>query len=333
MKPPTGYVAGAALALLTALFLSTQEPLSAPAAKALTGAQFVLVTQIALLAAAPLFLWSADNRRDFFAILASPAGRWHLLALTAVGLAGLTLYNFGLRNAHPVVVSAILNLSPFWAALAARAVAGVPVPVGAGVFAACLLVAFAGAMTVAYSQLPPDAAFAKAGFAGMLSQGSWYFAIPVPIFTALSGTLVGLWFRDRRDSSAIAAALVVPAAALIPIVSLYLIVSGDGFRIDPGAAALLIAGAVAAAAVGRLLYQMALSATGEDNGFVTMFFLLGPALSGLYSWALSHWIETARFSANLAYFTGLAVTAVALFYFVNQTRRGHNREPEADSGG
>ena len=319
MSGRNGYASGAALALLTVLFLATQEPLSGPAAQKLTGAQFVFVTEIALLAAAPLFLLDADSRRDFRAILTSSSGWKHLAVLTLVGLAGLTLYNLGLRNAHPVVVSAILNLSPFWAALAARGAAGVPIPVSLGVFAISLLVAFAGAMTVAYSQLPPDAA--KGGLRAMLTRGSWYFAIPVPMFTALSGTLVGLWFKGKHESATIAAALIVPALALIPVISLYLILHGDGFRVDPRATALLIAGAVCAAAIGRLIYQLALSRTGDDNGFVTMFFLLGPALSGLYSWALSHWIETARFNASLLYFAGLAITAAALFFFVSRTRR------------
>lgn len=322
----SGYVAGALLALLTAAFLSAQEPLSAPAAHRLTGAQFVLVNQIALLAAAPVFLVDAQARGDFRAILASPRARLHLVALTALGLAGLTVYNLGLRNAHPVVVSAILNLSPFWAALAARFVAGVPIPVTAAVFAGSLLAAFAGAMTVAYSQTPPDAA----GLVGMFTKGSWYFAIPVPLFTALSGTLVGLWFKDYRDSAAISSALVVSAAALIPVVALYLWLHGDGFAIDWRAAAMLAIGAIAAAALGRLLYQFALSKTGNDNGFVTMFFLLGPALSGLYSWLLSPWVEGVSFSANSAFFIGLAITAVSLFFFASRTRKAiAAREPDS----
>jgi len=307
---------------MTAALLSAQEPLSAPAAHKLTGAQYVFVNQIALLAASPVFLVEAQARRDFRAILASSRGRWHLVALTMVGLAGLTVYNLGLRDAHPVVVSAILNLSPFWAALAARVLAGVPIPVTAAVFAGSLLVAFAGAMTVAYSQTPPDAA----GLAGMLTKGSWYFAIPVPLFTALSGTLVGLWFKDYRDSAAIASALVVSAAALIPVVALYLWWHGDGFAVDWRAAELLAAGAIAAAAVGRLLYQFALSQTGNDNGFVTMFFLLGPALSGFYSWLLAPWVDGVRFSANLAFFIGLAITAASLFFFAIRTRKAVARK-------
>jgi drug/metabolite transporter (DMT)-like permease len=322
--PKSGYVAGALLALLAAAFLSAQEPLSSPAAHKLTGAQYVFVNQIALLAAAPVFLVEAKVRSDFLAILSSPRARLHLVALTAVGLAGLTVYNLGLRDAHPVVISAILNLSPFWAALAARVVAGVAIPVSVGVFAGSLLAAFAGAMTVAYSQTPTDAS----GLAGMFTKGSWCFAIPVPLFTALSGTLVGLWFKDYRDAAAISSALVVSAAALIPLVALYLWLHGDGFAIDWRAAAMLAAGAIAAAAVGRLLYQFALSKTGEDNGFVTMFFLLGPALSGLYSWLLSPWVDGLRFSANAAFFIGLTLTAVSLFFFASRTRNAvAAREP------
>lgn len=311
------YAVGALLALLTAACLSAQEALSAPAARKLSGAQFVLVTEFALLAAAPMFLVAPDSRRDFWAILSSAKGRWRLAALTAIGLAGLTLYNLGLRNAHPVVVTAILNLSPFWAALAARFAAGVRIPVGVSVFAFCLLAAFAGTLAVAWSQTPPDAA----GWSGMLTKGSWYFAIPVPLFTALSGTLVGLWFKTCRDEAAIAAALVAPALALIPLIGLYLLARGESFAADLPSMAMLAAGAIAAAGVGRLLYQFALSRTGEDNGFVTMFFLLGPALSGLYSWLLSNWVEGARFAANGVYFLGLAMTAAALLLFAIRVRR------------
>ena len=326
MPAKSGYVAGAVLALMTAALLSLQEPLSAPAAHKLSGAQFVLVNQIALLIAAPLFLWESKARRDFRAIFASSRSRLHLVGLTAIGLAGLTIYNLGLRDAHPVVITAILNLSPFWAALAARYVAGVPIPVTAAVFAGSLLVAFAGAVVVAYSQTPPDAS----GLVGMLTKGSWYFAIPVPLFTALSGTLVGLWFKDYSDSAAISSALIFSAVALIPIVALYLWLHGDGFAVDWRAAALLAIGAIAAAAVGRLLYQFALSRTGEDNGFVTMFFLLGPALSGFYSWALAPWVEGVRFSANAAFFIGLAITAVSLFVFASRTRAAvAAREPQS----
>ena len=40
---------------------------------------------------------------------------------------------------------------------------------------------------------------------------------------------------------------------------------------------MMIAGTIVAASLGRVLYQIALSVTGNDNGFVTMFFLFIPA--------------------------------------------------------
>jgi len=172
--------AGAMFALATAALMATQDPLSGPAAKALGGVKFVLVTQVALLAATPMLLWEREARRDFVAILSSARDRWRLAALTALGLAGLALYNLCLSGAHPVVITAILNLSPFWAALAAWLVARVRPPVGMGVFAAALAGAFAGGLVVALSQ--SDAS-------GGLFKGTWYFAIPVPFFTALSRLL------------------------------------------------------------------------------------------------------------------------------------------------
>ena len=325
---------GAIFALLTAALLAAQDPLSSSAAKSLSLVQFVLITEITLVLAAPFLLIEQDSRRDFWKIFASPVGRRRLAALVLVGLSGLALYNLGLANAHPVVVSAILNLSPFWAALVARKVAGVPISVSTPIFVGCLVLAFAGAMTVAYSQAPGDGPQGLAGLKDMLSKGSWYFAIPVPIFTALSGTLIGMWFKDYRDQSAIAAAIVAPALLLIPACFAYLALSGGAFAIEPKIAGLLAAGTICAGLIGRVFYQFALSRTGNDNGFVTMFFLLAPGLAGIYSWALSHWLKALKFSLNGSYFAGLAITAAALFYFVIKSRAAENaRESALDENG
>ena len=151
--------------------------------------QYVLVTEVALAVVAPFLLLEADARRDFARLALSRRGALRLLGLTAIGLAGLALYNLGLRRAHPVVISAILNLSPFWAALVARGVSGVRIPAGAAVFATALAGAFAGAMLVAYSQMRTDDVSGE-GLAHMFGRGSWWFAIPVPVFTSLSGTLI-----------------------------------------------------------------------------------------------------------------------------------------------
>jgi hypothetical protein len=72
------------------------------------------------------------------------------------------------------------------------------------------------------------------------------------------------------------------------------------------AIAMLIAGTLAASAVGRLLYQLALTETKNDNGAVSMFFLLIPAVSALISWPLSSWIPTLSFVPGPAFAVGMA---------------------------
>ena len=303
--------AGAVFALAAAALMATQDPLSGPAAKALSGVQFVMVTQFALLAATPLLLLESEARRDFVVILSTGRDRWRLAALTALGLAGLALYNLCLSGAHPVVITAILNLSPFWASLAAWLILRVRPPVGTGVFAAALAGAFAGGLVVALSQ---------SAVSGGLLKGTWYFAIPVPFFTALSATLVGYWFKDYKQSAAVAAALFAPPLVLLPLGAIYLGFQPNGFAFDWAPAALLVGGTILASAFGRFTYQLALQATKGDNGFVTMFFLLAPALSGLYSWALSPFVKTLAFHPDALYFVGLAVTAASLLFFLQRAQ-------------
>jgi hypothetical protein len=52
----------------------------------------------------------------------------------------------------------------------------------------------------------------------------------------------------------------------------------------------MIAGTIVAGSIGRVIYQTAPRITGNDNGFVTMFFLSMPALTALISLVLSWWI-------------------------------------------
>jgi hypothetical protein len=58
---------------------------------------------------------------------------------------------------------------------------------------------------------------------------------------------------------------------------------------------------------------MALTATKDDNGYVTMFFLLIPALSALISFMLSRWIPGLQFFPSILFFAGLALVTIALF--------------------
>ena len=78
---------------------------------------------------------------------------------------------------------------------------------------------------------------------------------------------------------------------------------------------LMIAGTIVAASLGRVLYQIALSVAGADNGFVTMFFLLIPALTALISLALSWWISDLHFSVSWMFYVGLFVVSASLLFF------------------
>jgi hypothetical protein len=312
------YRLGALYAVTTAFLLATQEPFSFLAAKRLDAEQFVLVTQISLLVSIPLLNFKPQSRRDFLAILRDPSMYGKLLVIFALGMTGLVLYKLGLTGAHPIIIAAIFNLSPFWAAMVARIVSGLPIPVAPLTFFGCLAAAFFGAMAVAWSQL---SAAPGGDLLESFVHGSWVFAIPIPILSALNGTLIGKWFSKYEESAAIAVNFLVPAAILIPSTT-YELAQNGGLTLAQGPAILLmIFGTIVAASIGRVLYQVALSVTGNDNGFVTMFFLLVPALTGLVSLPMSWLIPDLKFYLNPIYFVGLGFIAAALLLFSYQSWR------------
>jgi drug/metabolite transporter (DMT)-like permease len=315
------YRLGCFYALVTVTLLATQEPFSYLAAKRLSGTQFVFLTQASLLLAIPLLLVRPASRRDFGALLRE-RGNWiYLGAIAALGMSGLALYNLGLSGAHPIIIAAVLNLSPFWAALVARVISGVPVPVSASVFFGCLAAAFLGATMVAWSQLDPSEAPGARDLVANLLRGSWIYAVPIPILSALNGTLIGKWFSKYDESGAIAANFLVSTSILIPATLIIVGARGE-LKFDDGLAiALMIVGTIVAAAIGRVFYQIALSATGNDNGFVTMFFLLAPGLAALLSLPMSWWIADLHFRVGPAFFIGLVLIAASLLLFSLRTWR------------
>src|ERR1700751_4146477 len=147
------YRLGSLYSVITAFLYATQEPFSFPAAKHLSTLQFVALTQISLLISIPLLTSPPPSPRDFVALFRKPANYGHLAVIFAIGMSGLLLYNLGLSNAHPIIISAILNLSPFWAALVALLISRVPIPISPAIFFGCFAGAFIGAMAVAWSQL------------------------------------------------------------------------------------------------------------------------------------------------------------------------------------
>ncbi|HLH48123.1 MAG TPA: hypothetical protein VKV96_02175 [Roseiarcus sp.] len=311
------YRLGALYSIVTAALLATQEPFSALAAKRLAPALFVCLTQAALLLSVPLLISSSASRRDFIALLATPTNYWKLAVLFVIGLTGLLLYNAGLSNAHPIIIAAILNLSPLWAAAVALLISKKPIPVSPGIFFGCLAIAFIGAMTIAWSQASGSNAPTLAALAASLRHTTWFYAIPIPILFALSGTLVGHWFGKFDPAAAIAANFVVSATILIPATVALLTLHPASAGRGQAAAAIvfLIIGTLASAAAGRVLYQVALAATKNDNGFVTMFFLTVPGLTTLISIPLSWWIPELRFVASPLFFSGLALVAAPLLFF------------------
>ena len=326
------YRLGMSYALFTAALLALQEPFSALAARKLSEFDFLAFTQVSLLLSIPLLLARPRGRGDFVAIL-STRSHWPKLAvLFCVGGAGLALYDVALSSAHPIISAAVLNLSPFWAALVARIVSGHPVPKPRAIFAICFVAAFAGAMIVALSQIEAEPSALKRDVLYSLLHSRWALALPMPVFFALSGTLVYEWFRDYDEGAAISANFVVSATILIPI-ALY-VAHGKSSALtaqDAPAIFMLLVGTLASSAAGRLFYQAALTATRNDNGFVTMFFLTIPAISAAVSWILSRWLTVLKVEITLTFFAGLVfvMAPIAVFSFV--TARMQARTNAANS--
>ena len=320
MPQPTNYRLGSLFSLATAFLYATQEPLSFLAAKRLTATQFVFLTQLALLISIPLLTVRPASGHDFLKLLRSPSNYGKLAILFAIGLAGLLLYNAGLSHAHPIIIAAILNLSPFWAALAALLIAKVPIPVSPAVFFACFAGAFSGAMVVAWSQIGETGRPTLAQLVENFREGSWAYALPVPLCSALGGTLLAKWFSAYEESSAVAANFLTANLILIPA-TVFLMYQRAELQFDGQFAAILmlLAGTIIAGSIGRVFYQVALTTTGGDNGFVSMFFNLVPALTAMVSFSLSRWISDLHFAFDPAFFLGLALIAASLLVFSLQT--------------
>ena len=117
------------------------------------------------------------------------------------------------------------------------------------------------------------------------------------------------------ESAAIAANFMASTLVLIPSTTFILyqraeLPAGEALPI-----ALMIAGTIIAASLGRVLYQVSLTVTDNDNGFVTMFFLLVPALTSLISLSLSWWITELHFTVGALFALGMVVNASALLVF------------------
>src|SRR5271168_2191724 len=319
---PANYRLGTLYAVATAILLALQPPFSPPAARNLSSMDFIGFTQCALLFSVPLLIARGDSRRDFAAILLDVRNLPKLAAVFLVGVSGLVLFDIGLSSAHPIITAAILNLTPFWAALVAFVVSRRSVSISPAVFLGCFLVAFCGAMTIAWSQINADNKILANAVIENAIHSKWIYALPAPIFFALNGTLVFKWFSDFDESAAIAANFVVSSLFLIPVAVATTKFGAQLSEQSALAILLLLFGTLASSAAGRVFYQTALTATKNDNGYVTMFFLLTPILTPLISLPLSRWIPDLQFVAGPLFFIGMALVTVSLFLFSLITCRG-----------
>ena len=315
-KALADYRRGTLYAIATAILIAVQEPFSAAAATKLSSLDFMAVTQIALLCSLPFLIARADRRRDFATILLD-SRQWPKLAIIfLVGVVGLLLYDIGLSSAHPIITAAVLNLSPFWAALVAFVVSKRSISISPSVFWGCFAVAFCGAMTIAWSQIDVEGSVLARDLIFNVLHSNWIYALPMPVFFALSGTLVYKWFFDFDETAVVAANFVVSAIVLLPVAGISAVLGQQSHLSEPTAVAILmlLAGTLAAAAVGRIFYQIALTATGNDNGYVTMFFLLIPGISALISLPLSRWIPALAFVPGPALVVGMASVSAPLAF-------------------
>lgn len=323
------YRLGALYSLVTAILLAIQEPFSALAARRLTSTEFICLTQVALLLSVPLLTVDKASRRDFAAVLFDVRNWGKLAILLAVGIIGLLFYNIGLSSAHPIIIAGVLNLSPFWAALVALAISKKAMPGSPLVFTGCFSVAFFGAMIISWSQLQSSNNDLMGDIINSVTHGKWIYAAPMPIFFALSGTLVGKWFSGLEESAVIAANFVVSGVALIPATAA-IAYYGNEFRIHDQtsiAILMLLVGTLASSAAGRVFYQVALTTTDNDNGFVTMFFLLIPVISSVISIPLSLWITDLHVAEGPSFWLGLVLVTAPLLVFSTKTGRHAHRHP------
>jgi len=74
-------------------------------------------------------------------------------------------------------------------------------------------------------------------------------------------------------------------------------------------------GTFVSAALGRFIYQKALTATSNDNGYVSVFLLAIPAITCLLSAPMSLWIPELKFVFDSCFLVGMVLVAAPLLAF------------------
>ena len=319
-KGQPNLVVGATYAIGTAAVLATQAPLSLLAAQRLSVPLYICVTEAVLLLCVPFMIRTPQSRKQFRSLVSSASNLGKFAILLLIGLAGILLYVLGLGRGNPIVISAVLNLDPFWAAIVAYLIAGKQIPTSLLSFALCLVVAVAGAMLLAMSQTNAHSISLQMFNSDAILAAA--VALPVPVLWALSGTFMSKWFSNFDEYACVAVTFAMAGAVVIPV-ALAIAYLQSGLHVENGALpaiGLLVIGTILSAAVGRVLYQRSLTITDNNNGFVSMFFLLIPAFTCVLSLAMSPWIEQLKFSVGPFFFVGLLLIAAAILGFSWRSR-------------
>jgi hypothetical protein len=184
-------------------------------------------------------------------------------------------------------------------------------------------------MMIAWSQIDVDNRILVRDVFHDALHSRWIYALPMPVFFALSGTLVYQWFSDFDECAAIGANFVVSAIFLLPVAAISFGLYRPSHLSEQSLAAILMlfAGTLAAAVVGRVFYQLALTATNNDNGYVTMFFLLIPGISALFSLPVSRWVPALIFLPSPGFFVGMAGVSAPLAFLAFSSRGANIARP------
>jgi hypothetical protein len=234
-------------------------------------------------------------------------------------MATATRANYRLGTMYALATAGLMAVQSPFSSLAAKSLSS-------PLFVCFTQIALLAAVPLLISRADSRREFcALSGFSiGGILRSRWIYAIPMPIFFALSGTLIFKWFPDTDESAVIAANFLVSTVILIPTT---LIIAKMGppspmYDRPEMAILLLLVGTLASSAAGRVFYQVALSATQDDNGFVSMFLLLVPGIASLLCYPLSLWIPELRVAPTPTFFIGLALVTIPLAVFSLKSSSG-----------
>ena len=282
---------------------------------------FIGVTELVLLLCVPFMLRTRRSREHFLALLSSVSNLVKFGVLLLIGLIGILLYVFGPGRGHPIVIAAVLNLDPFWAAVIAYLVAGKKIPTSLLTFTLCLIVSFIGAMLLAVSQTDAQTIWSADVRYWLISGPKTGASRPCPVGAqrhVRRQMVFGLrrlcmHSRDIRDGR---------RGRHSHYAGDRLSQSGVQLTTDAlPALALLAIGTILATGLGRVLYQRALTITDNNNGFVSVFFLLIPAFTCLLSLGMSPWIKELKFPVGPLFFLGLGLVGAPILVFLWQSER------------